>query len=777
MDTGLRWLRVLLVASGALLFLGIFHGALLKDPGAKLFRGSGDGLKNYFVFAYHVKHDSSATQFEGMNQPFGEQIGYVDAQPALVNTVKLLAPYFPALVEQSVAIINLAVILGLLLTAVSLYLLLRHFGVGWAYAGLGGIAVMALSPQVLRMEAAHHALVYGWSIVLPLLYYLRIRSADNPWPPALTGAAIMLLSLYLHPYTGMIALCLLGVVLLLDRPLQLLLGMPCKALATAFFLLVPALLFLSVQALTDHHLGRTEKPLGFFDYRADRHSILAPPPGYRSPLSEALVPYGDPQQFEGSTYLGLAVLLAAAVLALMFLISRFKPRLLDMHADPWPRQLSLLIIAGLVLLAFAAGAPFSSAKGWLPWSVPFVGQFRSPGRFGWAGYYVFGLAAVYSAWWLLQHARGVWRMLALLFATAIPALYLYEAAYYHQPVSAAIHHDRNVLQLAQLSDTERSMVEAVEADRYRAMIVLPNFLNGSDEVLLHPQDRALELSMILAYHSGVPMMAYSMARSSVPETFEQLGVLNAPWYPRPIAARFKPTDEFLMLRAGDFANIQEAYYWDLAEPLAEGDGWALKKISAAALFADRREVLFAHLDSLRTQDTGKGSWFGLSDGQGIFQESFDARTSELSYQGGGAFSGVHGDHNYPVSVPPGTLAEGEYIASFWVHNTRPLELHTLICMTQLVDGAPQDEWISCGDTRHSRIINGDWSLFELRFTVDRPEDHFGIMMKGADYYRDTITIDEVLIRPVDSEVFQVLDERDGKLQRVFYNGNYLTRPE
>ncbi len=769
MDTGLRWLRVLLVALGALLFLGIFHGALLKDPGEKLFRGSGDGLKNYFVFAYHLKHDSRATQFEGMNQPFGEQIGYVDAQPALVNSVKLLAPYFPALLEQSVAIINLAVLISLLLTAVSLYLLLRHFGVGWAYAGL-----------------------YGWSIVLPLLYYLRIRSAENPWPPALYGAVIMLLSLYLHPYTGMIALCMLGVMLVLDRPLQLLLGMPRKALATAFFLLVPALLFLSLQALTDHHVGRTEKPLGFFDYRADRHSILAPPPGYRSPLSEALVPYGDPQQFEGSTYLGLAVLLAAAVLALVLLISRFNPRLLDPHAAAWPRQLSLMIIAGLVLLAFAAGAPFSSAKGWLPWSVPFVGQFRSPGRFGWAGYYVFGVAAVYSAWWLMQQARGGWRVLAMLFATAIPALYLYESVYYHVPVSEAINKDRNVLQFAQLNEGERSMVEAVDADRYRAMIVLPNFLNGSDEVLLHPQDRALELSMILAYHNGLPMMAYSMARSSVPETFEQLGVLNAPWYPRPIAARFKPTDEFLMLRASDFANVQEAYYWNLAEPVAEGDGWALRKISAAALFAERREELFVRLDSLcrftsfamtagsrrqMADGSGLGPWYGLSAGQGVFYESFDTRPSELSYHGGGAFSCVHGDHNYPVTVPPGTLAEGDYILSFWVHNTRPLELHTLVCMTQLVDGAPQDEWISCGDTRHSRIVNGAWSLFELRFTVDRPEDHFGIMMKGADYYRDTITIDEVLIRPADSEVFQVLEERNGKLQRVFYNGHYLTRPE
>ncbi|MEX1131926.1 MAG: hypothetical protein WEC15_01770, partial [Flavobacteriales bacterium] len=367
MGAGLHGLRAAAVAVGALLFLALFHAPLLRDPGAALFRGSGDGLKNYFAFSYHLKHDSSYMQFEGMNHPFGEQIGYVDAQPALVNVVKLASNVFPDLQDEGVAIINLAVLLGLLLTAVSLYLLLSHFGIHWAYAGLGGIALMALSPQVLRMEAAHHGLTYGWTIVLPVLYYLRVRNNDDPWRPALIGALLMLLGLYLHPYTGMIALCLLGVAVLLDRPLRLLVGERRRVLAIAVLLLLPAILFLLFQGITDHHVGRTDKPLGFFDYRADRHSVLTPYPGYRSPLSQALVPLDGPQEFEGTTYLGLGALLAAGVLLLVLLLARVRPALLDRNAPSWPRQLTLLIIGGLVLLAFAVGAPFSAAKGWLPW--------------------------------------------------------------------------------------------------------------------------------------------------------------------------------------------------------------------------------------------------------------------------------------------------------------------------------------------------------------------------------------------------------------------------
>ncbi len=777
MGAGLHGLRALAVAVGALLFLALFHTPLLRDPGATLFRGSGDGLKNYFAFGYHLKHDSSYMQFQGMNHPFGEQIGYVDAQPALVNAVKAASTVFPALQDEAVAIIHLAVLLGLLLTAVALYLLLCHFGVHWAYAGLGGIALIALSPQVLRMEAAHHGLTYGWTIVLPVLFYLRVRNNDDPWRPAVVGALLMLLGLYLHPYTGMIALCLLAVVVLLDRPLRLLVGDRQRVLATAVLLLAPALIFLAVQGLTDHHEGRTDKPLGFFDYRADRHSILTPFPGYRSPLSQALVPLDDAQEFEGTTYLGLGVLLVAIVLFVVLASARLRPKVLDLHAPSWPRQLSVLIIGGLVLLAFAVGAPFSAAKGWLPWSVPFVGQFRSPGRFGWAGYYMFGVAAIYACWWLVQHARGTRRVAALIFAGAVPALYLYEAVYYHERTAAAIYHDRNVLDPAQLSVDEQELLAAIEPGRYRALAVIPHFLNGSDELLLHPDDRAMELGMLMAYHSGVPLLSYSMARSSIIETVELLGVFNAPWYPRPIAERFAPDDEFLMVLANTPANVHEADHFSRGIPVAKNGDVELRSINAADLFLDRTEEQFQRLDSLRDTLTTNDRWYGLPVGSGLYHESFDTATSPLTYHGRGAFAGVHGIFNEVAAVPPNTLTEGEHIASFWVYNKGPLKVHTLVCITQLEDGAPQDAWISCGDTRHSRIVNGDWSLFEIRFNVDRPQDHYGIKLKGADYYTDTITIDEVLIRPAESEVFRVLEERDGRIQRVHYNGHYLTRPE
>jgi hypothetical protein len=776
MGTRFHGLKVALVALGALGFLALFHPALIQAPGATLFRGSGDGLKNYFVFGYHLKHDSSYMQFEGMNHPFGEQIGYPDAQPALVNAAKLASGLFPALRNESVAIINLAVLVGWLLTAVSIYLLLLYFGVYWAYAAIGGIALMALSPQALRMVAGHHGLTYGWAIVLPVLSYLRVRTGQWPWRAAIGGAVLLLLGIQLHQYTGMIALALLGVLFLLDRPVHTLLGEPQRAKALLLLLCAPVFAYLLIQGLSDHHTGRTDKPLGFFDYRTDRHGILAPYAHYGDPLAQRIVPLDGPADLEASTYLGLAVLLAAAVLFMVASILLLRPTLLREHGTGWPRRLTLLVLAAMVLLAFAVGVPFSSARGWLPWSVPFIGQFRSPGRFGWAAYYMFGIAAIYSAWWLWQQARGMARWPAALYAALIPALYLYQGTYLHTAIAQEIHGDRNVLHPDLLTAEEKALIEAASRTPYRAMVAVPHFLNGSDELLLLPDEPTMRSALTLAYHTGIPLMSSNLARTSVTETFQQLGVFNAPWYPRPIAARFAPDDRILLVRGAEPGSAFEAAHFARAEPLITAGGVELRSIRASELFLDRRAELFAELESTYSDTTRDGGWQVLPSAAPFHFQDHEDRPSPLAYRGKGAYQGVHGEFNVVASVPPGTLQEGEHIASFWVHNKGPLRLHTLVCITQQALDAPQDEWISCGDTRFSRVVNGDWSLFELRFSVDRSQDHFGIKLKGADHYRDTITVDEVLIRPADALVFRVLERDAQGIRAVHYNGHYLQRP-
>ncbi|MBK6776979.1 MAG: hypothetical protein IPG74_14470 [Flavobacteriales bacterium] len=113
----------LLVAVGlSLAGLWVHYGAVLKAPGDHLFSDHGDGLKNYFGFAWHARYDTTASVFAGMNHPYGEHIGYPDAQPIFTNTWRVLLDVMPEWHVDSVAVVNLLMLLSIPLCAVFLYL-------------------------------------------------------------------------------------------------------------------------------------------------------------------------------------------------------------------------------------------------------------------------------------------------------------------------------------------------------------------------------------------------------------------------------------------------------------------------------------------------------------------------------------------------------------------------------------------------------------------------------------------------------------------------------
>lgn len=58
-----------------------FYGKMLLHPNEYVFKSTGDGLKNYYTYAYHIKHDTSATEVEAMNYPYGENFLYTDNHP------------------------------------------------------------------------------------------------------------------------------------------------------------------------------------------------------------------------------------------------------------------------------------------------------------------------------------------------------------------------------------------------------------------------------------------------------------------------------------------------------------------------------------------------------------------------------------------------------------------------------------------------------------------------------------------------------------------------
>ncbi|MBK6965197.1 MAG: hypothetical protein IPH20_14980 [Bacteroidales bacterium] len=119
---------ILLIVIGMMITL-TFYGKVIINPDSFMFANSGDGLKNYFTYSYHIQHDSSCVDFTGMNYPYGEHFMYTDCHPVLANMFRSLAGIFPFFSNYSIGILNFVMIFSVFLTFIVIYLLLVELGV------------------------------------------------------------------------------------------------------------------------------------------------------------------------------------------------------------------------------------------------------------------------------------------------------------------------------------------------------------------------------------------------------------------------------------------------------------------------------------------------------------------------------------------------------------------------------------------------------------------------------------------------------------------------
>jgi hypothetical protein len=197
-----KWKGSGLVLLLSAFFLFIIYSDILKAPNHFLFADSGDGIKNYYTYAYHIKNDSSYVYFEGMNYPFGELHVFTDGNPFLANSVKLLKEIFPQIQDYSIGIYNVFMLWSFSVAALFLYLILFELTKDGLWSISGALAIMILSPQILR-AGGHFSLVTFFTF--PVTYYLNIKRFRKTYFKHIYLLITTLSWFFIHPYLGMIS--------------------------------------------------------------------------------------------------------------------------------------------------------------------------------------------------------------------------------------------------------------------------------------------------------------------------------------------------------------------------------------------------------------------------------------------------------------------------------------------------------------------------------------------------------------------------------------------
>lgn len=759
------WLTLVL---SVMLLVG-FYGKVLFAPGQYMFNTAGDGVKNYFSFAWHVEHDTSWTTFSGMNYPFGEHIDYPDAQPLQSNVWRLLCKGFPALIPHTVALINLLMLLSLVLCPVFMYLILRELTVPDLLAALFAVLISYLAPQVLRGTQAHYALAYAWAVPSAMWVMLRQWRSLKPGKWALAMFVLLVAWLFTHVYLGFIS----SVLVLLCGSIAFLFRTGSRR-ASATMVLAPVLAllaFMAWQKLTDKHVGRTLHPTGFFIYQMTFSTLLAPDQLFASPLWSKVIGLPDFRRAEGWSYIGLGTMLVALVVFAVLVRGSFRGRARAGLREFFPPRVAILLASSLFMLVFSFGLPFDPWCRECLWHTPVIGQFRAPGRFGWAFYFVITIWAAFAAgvlWKKAEHRRQ--RISVAVMIALVAGLFFNDLYYMNKYVGGEITRQPNLFDMARLPEDLREITLAAKKVRAKAMVTLPYYHNGGEELMIPADEPGLLAGQVVAQLSGIPLMNSSLTRTGLGEVRELIQGMGPDWYPKAIAARFQPNDTILIILSGSPMDRYEQATASHAHVLMKSGPYTMLAITAKEMFADRAAERVRKFNTERGGYYHSGDWYFSKPDTFLVIDGFETLKATHVRSGSGAFSGLKRDFNVVAALPAHAMDTAvTYLASFWYYNRGPMRCHAFVGIDDFNTATGKGAWNYYTDPRFARTIVGDWSMVELPFRMGGKNHELKLFISGQPYDHDSIWVDDLSVRVADVDVYRV-DSMSGKL---WYNGNWI----
>ncbi len=212
------------------------------------------------------------------------------------------------------------------------------------------------------------------------------------------------------------------------------------------------------------------------------------------------------------------------------------------------RLLNISLIASFIVLLFAMGFPFRQFPGLLDF-VPFVEQFRATGRFAWPFYFaatVFA-ATVMQEIYLNSIQKGK-KIVALTLCMIVGIFNISEGIAYHIETSAAIVKSKNLFREEFLPGSYQAALNSINPADYQAILALPFYYQGSESYARPRNEETVRASIVMSYHTGLPLICANLTRTSVEESKNIVQIVSPGFYKKAIKDDFPGDKPFVVIR-------------------------------------------------------------------------------------------------------------------------------------------------------------------------------------------------------------------------------------
>jgi len=776
-----KYLIILFITGIVHLFF--VYGHAFKQPNDVLSVSDGDGMKNYYAYITEVK--SGENNQLSFNYPYGESYLFTDSNPFLARTLHYLNNLFPNTEHYSIGILNILMILNILATYLVLFLLIRCFVKKEWYALLWAFAIMLLQPQIDRL-GGHLSLSY--SLAIPLCFYWVVLYYQTN-RKILYGCLLLgsnFLWLGTHAYLGVMTCAF---TFLFDAHQYFVHKEFRNRKEIGLILLksiVPLVIFLIYLSVTDIHTGRTTNPWGFFAYGSNLASIFLPYCGWGARLLQRTIPIH--QTWEGIAYIGLFSTICVVALVVFFIKSLIARYIKKRTCKKLPFEMGLFapaLFAALICLLFSMGFPFKLGLRFLLDQLSFIKNFRATGRFAWTFFFVI---TTFSSYAIYQYTQVKWKHKKKIFIYLIligaPIFTMLEGVSYQKTAYKELFRTKNIFLFQNLDTACQEALKTINSEEYQAIIPLP-FYQGSENFSKDAPTHIHNVSNLFAYHFALPLMASHMARTSIWES-RNLTQMFAPEYYKKLITSDIPSDKKFLIICMPDNNALTEYEQDFLKKATflfkanEVEFWEIEASKITEV------ITLPYIDDFKEKRDAlifQENYFLSKPDTTVFLLSFDTEAAKYKFLGNGAYEQpLKERYSIFTKIEQGKLEENrEYELSFWYYiggeNYGQDKLNWTIFISQKDEVSGENIALLQERSRSqgNPIVLGDWAFTAYRFTIKNKNlpTQFVITKTPCKGYQTTI--DEILIRPVDVDVYRILEEDNMGIKKLYKNGHIIER--
>lgn len=748
--------------------LSIFFSGPLFHANTTYFGTTGDGMQNYYASLYHVKYDDSYFFQKCMNYPYGENVFFTGCQPLLTAPLKLFGLY-----SITLGVINLTMLLSIVLSAIFIYLIFRELEVPYLYAALCATAIAYLSPQMIRLFA-HYTLTYQFAIPAFIYFLMRFYKTPSMKKSIVIACLTFYMAtthLYFFGFFALLAGFYWAVLFCLRKENFRNLWFCIKHFSLQ--IVIPFVLFQLIIATVNDVHDRTNAPWGILEYKTNWTGVFYPFQKYYEFIPQKLGI--DPQTInssEGRQFAGLLATLFFIIVILKFVFNILRFKITKAFSLTGNLLIDIFLWCSVAALLYSFGYPFIfNHEDWLN-HVGILRQMRGIARFAWLFYYVMNIAAVYLLYLFVRNLRFKW----IKYACMSLALLILSIDAFSSIGSYNGLLSNKVLELNDRKNKawQNVIFKTFEPEKYQAILALPFFHIGSENIGLEPEHKTFLYAFIFSLKTGLPMLNNASSRTSMSQTANELAVvLEKTTEPLLILKDLKNRKPLLLLVNPDKVRIEEKKLVDLATPVGYyTNGFQLYSLSLEALETFGKKLYHEVDEQSKNAFPLANSNYMASDSVVRFvANSFDDHASKKSFKGTGAYYSTFRMYSdlYWDSLP-NFKGTGKYTVSFWMYNIKKDETPRLTLALEVKgkEGNFVDNyWTTANQKLQS--ISGNWALIETDVTVNEPTDKLKLTLFNFNSTKDdTLIVDELMIRPAGYDVYKRTEEFVFKNNRYYY---------